>query len=153
MKLKIATLAATLLATGLAFAHPHGDHGKHGGFGKLDSNKDGAISQAEACGTPKGAEGRLCKNFAAIDANKDGIATHDEMRAARFAVVAHKGFSKMDANADGAISQAEACGGPRGAQGKLCTKFGEIDANKDGALSKEELGAHMQAHKGKHHGG
>jgi EF hand len=154
MKLKIATLALAICAASTAFAHDAGNgmRGKHG-MGMLDANKDGAISQTEACGGPKAAEGMLCKNFATVDANKDGVATQEEMRAARFAMVAHKGFGKMDANADGAISQAEACNGPRGAQGKLCVKFGEIDANKDGTLSKDELGAHMHAHKGKHHGG
>ncbi len=152
MKLAFATLAFTLCAAGAALAHD-GDHGKRGGFGMLDTNKDGAISQAEACGGPRAAEGMLCKNFATIDTNKDGSLSKEEMKAARFAFVAHKGFSKLDANADGAISQAEACGGPRGAQGRLCVKFAEIDTNKDGALSKDELAAHMQAHKGKRHGG
>ena len=144
MKLKLVTLALTLCAAGASFAHD-GQHGKRGGFGMLDTNKDGAISQAEACGGPRAAEGALCKNFAAIDANKDGVLSKDEMHAAKFAFVAHKGFGKLDANADGALSQAEACGGPRGAQGKVCVDFAAIDANKDGQLSKEELRAFHQA--------
>jgi Ca2+-binding EF-hand superfamily protein len=115
------------------------------GLAKIDTNGDGNISQAEACGGPRGAEGKLCKNFAAIDANKDGTLTKDEMRAAHGAHAAHRGLKMIDTNGDGAVSQAEACGGPRGAQGKLCLDFAAIDANKDGVLSKEELRAFHKA--------
>jgi Ca2+-binding EF-hand superfamily protein len=121
--------------------------------GKLDANGDGSISQAEACAGPKGADGLLCKNFAKVDANNDGVVSKMEMRAARAMHMHHVGFNRMDADQNGAISQAEACGGPRGAEGKLCKAFDAIDTNKDGSLSKEELQAARAAHRGPGRGG
>ncbi|HEX4781929.1 MAG TPA: EF-hand domain-containing protein [Usitatibacter sp.] len=47
-------------------------------FKKLDTDGDGRISRAEAQASP-----RLSKGFDAIDANKDGYITPDELKAAR----------------------------------------------------------------------
>jgi hypothetical protein len=52
----------------------------------LDTNNDSMISRAEAQGKP-----RLVKHFDAIDANKDGQLSTDEMKAHR---KAHKGEGK-----------------------------------------------------------
>jgi Ca2+-binding EF-hand superfamily protein len=56
-----------------------GEKGKHHGgmFKKLDTDGDGRISRAEAQAAP-----RLAEHFDAIDANKDGFITMEEMKAA-----------------------------------------------------------------------
>jgi len=51
-----------------------------GKFAAADSNKDRALTKAEACA---GKTPRICKNFEAIDANKDGSVTRAEIRAFR----------------------------------------------------------------------
>jgi Ca2+-binding EF-hand superfamily protein len=63
-----------------AFHQAHrGEHGKdHGAFfKKLDTDGDGRISRAEAQAAP-----RLAERFDAIDANKDGYITKEELQAA-----------------------------------------------------------------------
>ena len=72
-----------LLAATVASAAPKGD------FAKADVNKDKALSQAEACA---GKTPRLCRNFAAIDGNKDGAVTRGEIRAYKKAKRAAKGL-------------------------------------------------------------
>lgn len=56
----------------------------------------------------------------------------------------HKGggphLEKLDTNADGAITRAEA-------EASVLTAFGEIDANVDGQLSQDELKAAHEAHR------
>ena len=58
-------------------------------FANADVNKDKALSQSEACA---GKTPRICKNFAAIDANKDGVITRGELRAFKNAKRAAKGL-------------------------------------------------------------
>ena len=65
-------------------AQPAAEKGKR--FQKIDTNKDGMISRAEAAGNP-----RLAKKFDAMDANKDGQLSKDELKAYK---VAHKGEGK-----------------------------------------------------------
>jgi EF hand len=48
-------------------------------FAKFDTNRDGALTQAEACAGKRGVRSPWCKNFAAIDANKDGVITLPEI--------------------------------------------------------------------------
>lgn len=80
MKTAIAlVLAATVFAAGPALADKHGGPGHKGDRGaryleKMDTDKDGKISRAEAV---KAAEDR----FDAGDADKDGFITADEMKA------------------------------------------------------------------------
>jgi Ca2+-binding EF-hand superfamily protein len=106
---------------------------KHG-LKKIDTDGDGKISKAEAAARPK-----LAERFDAIDANKDGFITRDEMRAAHQKMAAAK-FKSVDTNGDGRISRAEAdANAPR-----LAKHFTEVDANKDGFVSKEELAAAKQ---------
>jgi hypothetical protein len=44
---------------------------------RSDFNRDGALSKAEACA---GRTPNVCKNFARIDANADGVVTRREIR-------------------------------------------------------------------------
>lgn len=57
-----------------------GEGGKRGGMARLDTNQDGRLSAAEVSGHPK-----LAERFAAIDANRDGTLTREEMKAAHAA--------------------------------------------------------------------
>ena len=59
----------------LRAARGSGHHAQRGG---LDANHDGSISREEAKSAP-----RLAANFDAIDTNKDGVLTHDELLAWR----------------------------------------------------------------------
>lgn len=68
-----------------------------------DADRDGRLSQAEFV------EGRAAR-LAAVDANRDGSVTRDEMQAAmqaRRAQRADQRFAKLDANGDGSITRAE----------------------------------------------
>ncbi len=75
----IAALTFGVLLSASAFAD-RGDRGEgHGhGKGKFDTNGDGVISRAEAANRPL-----LNKNFDAIDTNRDGALSRDEIKAYR----------------------------------------------------------------------
>lgn len=76
----------------------------HHGMGmktKLDTDKDGRISRAEAAAAPK-----LAERFAQMDANKDGYLDRAD-REARMQERRAKWFSDADSNRDGQISRAE----------------------------------------------
>lgn len=70
---------ATVLVAGFALAGMASAAG-NGKIAAADSNKDRALSKVEACA---GKTPRICKNFEAIDANKDGQVTRAELRAYR----------------------------------------------------------------------
>ncbi len=104
------------------------------------------ISRAEAKASPE-----LDAGFDAIDANRDGQITPDELRAwsrgrdARGASRRSKGglaeeFSRADKNADGLLSRQEVRQGMSRAAGR----FDVIDANSDGNISLEELRAYLR---------
>ena len=61
----------------------HGD--RKGGMKRADTDGDGRISKAEA----QASAPRLFEHFDAIDANRDGFVTREEMKAARKAHHAH----------------------------------------------------------------
>ena len=129
-------------------------------FRQADKDGDGALSKAEAdAGMP-----RLAKNFDAIDANKDGKITQDELRAygakhhAQMKERGGKGghhdaeaskvrfaehFKKADADGDGALSKAEA----EKSMPRLAQHFDEIDANHDGKITQDEIKASMEKHR------
>jgi Ca2+-binding EF-hand superfamily protein len=125
------------LAAGSAFA---ADKPKSR-FDKLDANNDGAITKAEAAGSPQ-----VSKNFEHADKNNDGKLSRAEYRAAFPAKQSAKqpaktserkdrdpGFNALDKNNDGAISQAEAAGNPW-----LAERFKTADKNHDGKLNRTE---------------
>jgi Ca2+-binding EF-hand superfamily protein len=106
---------------------------------KLDMDGDGANSREEA-----GAKKRLAAHFDALDGNKDGKLSKEEMRTARAkAHEKHKGafeqhFKDADKDGDGMLSKAEADGAKMPG---LTTHFEKADANQDGKVSKEEIQA------------
>jgi Ca2+-binding EF-hand superfamily protein len=123
---------AAVAAIGMIAAEHASAEGNHA---KIDANKDGNITRAEAANHPK-----LLQHFDQIDTNKDGVLSKEERMA--FAQ-AHKGeaMKKMDGNGDGKISREEAAKHPR-----LAKHFDQIDTNKDGVLSTDELQAFRAAH-------
>lgn len=162
-----AALAMAMTLPALAHAEP----GKGGHIGKLfemaDTDKDGAISQAEF---RAGAEVR----FDAMDKDGDGVLTKEEMKAAheemREKFKAHRGerldpaerFAKLDADGDGKVTldeMKESVAKRLAERGKDDDKadrhvkfaekhFEKMDADGDGAVTLEE----MKAAKTKHHG-
>ncbi len=75
----------------------------HGGHGmmKLDADKDGRISKAEAAANPKFAE-----RFAKMDFNKDGYVDRADFKA-RMEQRRSECFDKADLNNDGKLSRVE----------------------------------------------
>jgi len=138
-------------------------------FKKADADGDGALSKAEA----EKSMPRLAKDFDAIDTNKDGKLTQDEIRARMQARMAehHQGkggsgsdakpggsreqgkkrfeeqFKKADVNGDGALSKAEA----EKSNPRMAKEFDAIDANKDGKITQDEIRSHMQARMAERH--
>jgi Ca2+-binding EF-hand superfamily protein len=141
-------------------------------FRGADKDGDGALSKAEAeAGMP-----RLAKHFDAIDANKDGKLSQDELRAygaQRHALRGHHGgqaghhdaqalklrfaakFKQADADGDGTLSKAEA----EKSMPRIARHFDEIDGNHDGKITQGEILASMEKrraertmHGGAHHG-
>jgi Ca2+-binding EF-hand superfamily protein len=108
-----------------------------------DTNADGKISRDEAKALPG-----IAANFEAIDKDKDGFVTLQELQASRQARHAGgqrgDGWKKWDANGDGQLSSAEVANAPR-----LQQNFKAIDTNGDGFLSPEEIQAAHQQMRGK----
>lgn len=86
MKPVKALAKAMTLATAVALAATVAHAGK---FANADVNKDKALSKTEACA---GKTPRICKNFEAIDGNRDGVVTRAEIRAFKNAKRAAKGL-------------------------------------------------------------
>jgi Ca2+-binding EF-hand superfamily protein len=109
----------------------------------LDTDGDGAVSQAEAqAGAP-----RMAENFGRLDADGDGRVTREEMHAVRsktreeHRARAEEHYRSADTNGDGSIDLAEAQNGmPRAAE-----HFGKIDADGNGLLTREEMRGAMRA--------
>jgi len=144
------TAAALASAAIIAVAAPEGAGGhRHGAMMErlkaADTNGDGMISRDEAKGLPM-----IARHFEQIDANRDGQVTMDELRAFHEQQRAQREqrraehWKKLDTDADGKISKAEAqANAPR-----LLEHFDQIDANGDGFVTPEELAAAHRHHRG-----
>lgn len=125
-------------------------------FDAIDTNKDGQLSREElraAMGKAKAqrpdVDGdkritreeaakhpHLAKNFDAIDTNKDGALTRDEI--ARFRGKHQEArFDSIDQNKDGVLSRVEV----ESRAPMMKNHFDAVDTNKDGVISREELRA------------
>ena len=105
-----------------------GRGGRGGGWMQWDANGDGQLSREEAMA-----------RVDALDTNRDGTVSAEEMQAARGARGPGgrgQGFTRWDANGDGMLSRAEVANAPR-----LSQEFDAIDTNRDGLLTVEELQA------------
>ena len=137
MKTVIAlTVLALASAATIAVAAPEGRRGAHlERLKAADTNGDGLISRAEAAALP-----RLSERFDAIDANRDGQVSFDELRAAR-RHGPHGGMMKrLDADGDGKVSKAEALAAAE-------KRFDRVDADKDGFITADEARAARKGHR------
>jgi Ca2+-binding EF-hand superfamily protein len=115
---------------------------------RMDTDKDGKISRAEA-------RNRLAANFDLLDTNKDGFLDRDELRRAaerfRAGNVAVAGpnrpanreavgpdFDSLDLNADGRLTREELKGTP------FAAVFDEIDTNRDGKIDPKEFKSYLR---------
>jgi len=127
---------AALLATG-AFAAGQASDGLGAAFRKADADNDGAMTRDEAKSMP-----RVAKHFDAIDIDKDGTVSLEEIRASMRK--AHERgverFRAADKDNDGTLTREEAKSMPR-----VARHFDAIDTDKDGTVSEQEIHAYMKA--------
>lgn len=103
----------------------------------LDKDGDGAVSREEAQDKK-----RLSAHFDAIDGNKDGKLSKEEMQTFHAAMhKKHKAafdqrFKEADKDSDGALSKPEV---ENAKMPGLSAHFDKADANQDGKISKDEL--------------
>jgi hypothetical protein len=134
----LALLAAPLLA--VASDDPAPPAAETGWMQKLDKDGDGLVSRAEA---EVAASERALERFDAIDANKDGYVSKDELdakKAERSAAIkqrANEHWKSADTDGDGMISKEEAEAG----MPMLSRRFDSLDANGDGYISRDEMPA------------
>jgi len=113
----VSALAIVTAVAGLAVAHPGMPRGQF--FERMDTNKDGkvTVAEAEALGKAK---------FTELDTNKDSVLSTDELKGP------NPRFRRADANSDGKVTLAEAT-----AKGQ--EMFARLDKNKDKVLTRDEL--------------
>jgi Ca2+-binding EF-hand superfamily protein len=139
-------------------------------FARLDANKDGFVTSAEASAVRAQFAGRMqhraaehrangdrSKAFERLDANRDGMISRAEFAAPRPHRMAmqHAGmrrgfggrmFEMADANRDGRVSMAEA-------QQLALQHFNRADLNRDGVLTPQERQQSRQQMRGQRHAG
>jgi Ca2+-binding EF-hand superfamily protein len=150
-----ALIAALQLAPAIALAATTGTNARLAEqFRRADADGNGMVSRAEA----ERAAPLLAKQFDAIDANRDGQISPEEIRAFRRAGRSERRargsvqgtqagtkfedyFARADTDGDGVLSRAEAERGlPR-----VAKKFERIDRDGDGRLTREEIQAWLAA--------
>ena len=110
-------------------------------FKKADTDNDGTLTRAEAKSMP-----RVARNFDAIDADKDGTVSLDEIRASiqqaaqKMHDSAVEKFKAADKDHDGTLTKDEAKAMPW-----VAKNFYAIDADKDGTVSGKEIRDYMKA--------
>lgn len=117
-------------------------------YAKMDRNKDGVLSMADAAaahsGDKKGQDARqqAVKKLAEADANKDGRTTYEEVVAAKPGFP-RAAFDRLDANKDGALAGDEmakratpSAQGPDRAERRK--RLEAADTDKDGKVSLDE---------------
>lgn len=144
-----AALMATLLATGAATtvsaqSAAGRDDRRAEMFQELDANNDGTVSAEEF--------NNRQDRFARADVDGNGLLTVEEMVATGQANAERRAarmIERLDADGDGALSQAEI--EDRRNPARL---FARLDANDDGVVSEEEFADARMGHRGggKRHG-
>ena len=117
-------------AGGIAMAQ--GGEGRFGAhaFKRLDTDRDGRITEAEA-------RGALKAHFSFLDDDGDGAVTRTELRDARERrreMRSAKRFDRLDGNGDGRIDRGEF-------EAHATDRFARADQNGDGAITIEEARA------------
>lgn len=113
----VSALALVTAVASLAVAHPGMPRGQF--FERMDANKDGKVTLAEAEALGKA-------RFSELDKNKDNVLSADELKGP------HPRLQHADANGDGKVTLAEAT-----AKGQAM--FARLDTNKDKVLTRDEL--------------
>lgn len=124
-------------------------------FAKLDTNRDGAVTQAEAAAFKQTRGERMGdKRFDRLDSNKDGVISRSEFDSAHQSMAGHRSGMKMhggfagrmftmaDGNKDGRVTIQEATAA-------ATAHFDAADSNHDGTLSAEEMQAAHRLMRGK----
>jgi Ca2+-binding EF-hand superfamily protein len=140
MKYVLAMTALALAsATSLVFAGDGAPAPRHAAFLErlkaADTNADGMLSRSEAAALP-----RLAKHFDAIDANRDGQVSFEELKAFHQAHRGHHGAQgKAMLGPDGKVTREEFLA-------RAAARFDRLDANKDGLVTAEEMRAGHAKH-------
>ena len=114
-------------------------------FKKADMDNDGTLTKDEAKTMP-----RVAKNFDAIDTDKDGTVSLEEIHASKrkMATKMHdrgvQHFKSADKDNDGTLTKDEAKAMPR-----VAKNFDAIDTDKDGTVSEKEIHDYMKAQRPK----
>ena len=129
----VVAAVSVALSAGVVFA----EAGKRGAalFERIDANKDGRIS---------GAEARIYQDqkFRELDADGNGTVSFEEMLAAkqaRLRTQTDKRFQRLDANGNGSIEPDELAA-------KSDRRFHRMDDDGDGALTLDEIRKHRHNH-------
>jgi len=134
----LATLLVLVALTGTA--REPGSRRLYEQWRRADADGDGQLSRREAS-----ALGTLARHFDAIDQNRDGLLSAEEVRAwrsrgaVRYRSAPQRAFpswlARSDTDADGVLSRPEA----EASLPRLAARFEEIAADRDGRLSREEI--------------
>lgn len=135
-------MLASAVATDAQARGPHGGMGERVSFEQLDTDGNGALSQAELQ-----ARGEVLFNSA--DTNGDGKLSVEEMVAARSSGAtnrAERAVERLDTDGDGALSQEELLAGRETRredrrEDRQAKRFERMDADGSGDLSQAEFEA------------